>query len=75
MARQSFIVKFPSNAALDDFREQIQAAPEYRDLHVHFFHDPPDAIIREVDTTHVARLKEVAGTKARFIADFAHDMF
>ncbi len=75
MARQSFIVKFPSNAALDIFRRRIQAEPEYRDLRVHFFDDPPDAIIKEIDSTRVAALKEVAGTNARFIADFVHDMF
>ncbi|HYR27134.1 MAG TPA: hypothetical protein VEU30_01630 [Thermoanaerobaculia bacterium] len=75
MPRQSFIVKFPSESALETFREQILAAPEYRDLRVHFFHNPPDAIIREIDSAHVDRLREVAGDRARFIADFAHDMF
>jgi L-alanine-DL-glutamate epimerase-like enolase superfamily enzyme len=75
MARQSFIVKFSSNAALEVFRERIQAAPEYKDLRVHFFHDPPDVVIQEIDSARVARLKEVAGNSAQFIADFAHDMF
>ena len=75
MGRQSFIVKFPSNAALDVFRRRIEAAPEYQGLRVHFFHDPPDALIKEVDSAHVAGLKEVAGKSARFIDDFVHDMF
>jgi hypothetical protein len=75
MARQSFIVKFPSSAALDVFRQRIQAIPEYGDLRVRFFHDPPDAIISEVDSTQVPRLKEVAGKNVYFIADFVHDMF
>lgn len=35
MIRQSFIVKFPSNAALEIFRERILATPEYSDLRVH----------------------------------------
>jgi len=74
MATQSFIVKFPSNAALEVFRERILATPEYRDLRVHFFHDPPDAVIKGVDINRVARLKEFAGNSARFIADFAHDL-
>lgn len=75
MAMQSFIVKFPSNAALEIFRQRIRASPEYKDLRVHFFHDPPDALISEIDSASVARLKEVAGNSARFIADFVHDMF
>jgi hypothetical protein len=75
MATESFVVKFPSNAALDIFRQRIQATPEYKDLRVHFFHDPPDAIIREIDSASVAHLKEVAGNSARFVADFVHDMF
>lgn len=75
MASQSFIVKFPSEAALETFRERILAAPEYRDLRVHFFHNPPDAIIRGIDSARVDRLREVAGNSARFIADFVHDMF
>lgn len=48
MARQSFIVKFASEAALETFRKRVLATPEYR---------------------------EVAGNGARFIADFAHDVF
>jgi L-alanine-DL-glutamate epimerase-like enolase superfamily enzyme len=75
MARQSFIVKFASEAALETFRERIMATPEYKELRVHFFHNPPDAIIREIDSRHVAQLREVAGNSARFIADFAHDIF
>ena len=75
MARQSFIVKFPSNAALESFRQRIQAAPEYKDLRVHFFHDPPDAVIKEIDSAWIDGLKEVAGNNARFIGDFVHDMF
>lgn len=75
MASQSFIVKFPSNGDLDTFRRRIEAAPEYRDLHVRFFYDPPDAIISEIDGTRLARLKEVAGSNARFIADFVHNVF
>lgn len=75
MARQSFVVKFSSESALETFREQILATPEYRDLRVHYFHNPPDAIIREIDSTRVDRLREVAGNGARFIADFVHDMF
>jgi hypothetical protein len=75
MARQSFIVKFPSSAALDIVRQRIQAIPEYGDLHVRFFQDPPDAVISEVDSTRVPHLKEVAGNNVRFIADFVHDMF
>jgi hypothetical protein len=75
MARQSFIVKFPSNAALNNFRQRILAVPEYHGLHVRFFDNPPDAVISEIDSSLVARLKEMAGSSARFIADFAHDMF
>jgi hypothetical protein len=75
MAVQSFIVKFPSPAALETFRERIRTAPEYQDLRVRFFLDPPDALISDIDSTRVDRLKEVAGISARFIADSAHDMF
>jgi hypothetical protein len=75
MARHSFIVKFPSNGDLEIFRRRIEATPEYQDLRVFFFNDPPDAIIKEIDSTRVARLKEVAGSSARFITDFVHDMF
>ena len=75
MDRQSFIVKFPSNAALENFRQRILATPEYNHLTVRFFQDPPDAIITEIDSSLVSRLKEVAGSNVRFIADFAHDMF
>jgi hypothetical protein len=75
MALQSFIVKFPSSDALEIFRQRLLNFPEYRDLRVHFFYDPPDAIIKEIDSTRVAHLKQVAGSSARFIADFVHDMF
>ena len=75
MAMESFIVKFPSSAALEVFRKRIQSIPEYKDLQVHFFHSPPDAVIREIDSTRVAQLKEVAGHSALFIEDFVHDMF
>ena len=75
MTSQSFIVKFPSNGDLETFRRRIESAPEYQDLHVHFFYDPPDAIISGIDSTRLARLKEVAGNTARFIADFVHTPF
>ena len=70
----SFIVKFNSDADLESFKKSIEC-PRYRNLKVHYFHNPPDAVIKGVDSGTVAELKQVAGSKARFIADYAHDMF
>lgn len=70
-----FIVKFNDSDAVRDFRDAISARPEYSNIRCEASVIMPDVVLYNVQENQVDQLRELTDFRARFIPDFAHDLF
>ena len=69
-----YIVKFNDQKSLHDWLKALER-PEYSNIRAEPSPILPDVILYDVNEEQVSRLRDLAQKRARFIPDFAHDLF
>ena len=69
MTGQSWIIRFPDEKALAQFRAAVAGQPDLRRKQIVYGEFMPDAIVRNVSETTWQRLKRIAHPKAKFFED------
>lgn len=69
MTGQSWIIRFPDEKALAQFRAAVAGRPDLQRNQIVYGECMPDAIVRNVSATTWQRLKRIAHPKSKFFED------
>ena len=75
MANNTYIIKFANNSSRAKFHKTLQTQVETAGKQIELGEFVPDIIIHDISEQELEKVNRLAGTKARFIADFRHDLF
>ncbi len=75
MAKNTYIVRFTDETSRARFYDTFQTQTNIKDRRIKFGEFLPDLIIYDVSEQELQKINNLAGTNARFIADFQHDLF
>ncbi len=75
MTNKTYIIKFANESSRAKFYEALQTQADVADKRIEFGEFLPDLIIHDVSEREMEKVNRLAGTQARFIADFRHDLF
>ncbi|MBV9497450.1 MAG: hypothetical protein JOZ54_24650 [Acidobacteria bacterium] len=70
-----YIVKFDDQQTRRQWLQALEVIPEYQNIRYTPSPFLPDVILYNVREEQLPQLRDLAHDRARFIADFAHDLF
>jgi hypothetical protein len=75
MANNTYIIRFADEASRAKFCRSLKKQPDVANKQMKLGEFLPDVIIHDVSEEELEKLTRLAGTQARFIGDFKHDLF
>ncbi len=70
-----YIVKFDNQQTREAWLQALEGTPEYENIRCAPSPFLPDVVLYNVREEQLPELRDLAHDRARFIADFAHDLF
>ncbi|HLA11943.1 MAG TPA: hypothetical protein VJ023_15260 [Pyrinomonadaceae bacterium] len=75
MPFKTYIIRFPSEKARNEFQRALKDTSNIQPSQVEFGEFLPDVIVRDISDQTLKEIKRIADPGTRFIEDFQHDLF